>query len=173
MDTVPPDVRSRIMSRIRGRDTKPERIVRSVAHQLGLRFRLCVRALPGSPDLVFRKHRTVLFVHGCFWHSHECREGRAPKTRPDYWEAKFAATRARDAKHKQELTKAGWRVLEVWECQTQDLEGLKRMLSKAFATSSPVEPKPARRATSQTPEGRETKRLRRPHREGAPRPSLQ
>src|SRR4051812_14466209 len=96
MDVVTPEVRSRIMSGIRGRDTTPERVVRSVAHGLGLRFRLCVRDLPGRPDLVFAKHKTVVFVHGCFWHQHHCPLGKMPKSRPEYWRAKFDATKARD-----------------------------------------------------------------------------
>lgn len=132
MDTVPADVRSRIMARIRYRDTGPERIVRSAAHGLGLRFRLCVRSLPGTPDLVFPKHRAVVFVHGCFWHQHSCPLGKTPKSRQDYWVPKFAAIRKRDAKNAGQLVAAGWRVLEVWECQTREQTSLEALLREFF-----------------------------------------
>ncbi|MBS77025.1 very short patch repair endonuclease [Variovorax sp.] len=132
MDTVSPQARSRMMSRVGRRDTKPEMVVRSLAHSLGLRFRLCDRNLPGSPDLVFRRHGVVLFVHGCFWHHHECPRGTIPQTRPEYWLAKFARNRARDRRNKAELRHAGWKVIEVWECETRDLPRLSRRLRRIF-----------------------------------------
>src|SRR5438045_1046286 len=116
MDIVTPAVRSRMMSGIRGKDTGPERIVRSAAHRLGLRFRLHVRTLPGRPDLVFPKYRTVILVHGCFWHRHGCGLAAVPQTRTDFWMAKFAANVERDRNTRLRLEEEGWRVLEVWEC---------------------------------------------------------
>lgn len=132
MDTVSPAVRSRMMSRIGQRDTTPELVVRSVAHRLGLRFRLCDRSLPGSPDLVFRRHGVVIFVHGCFWHNHDCRDGTVPKTRTDYWAAKFARNKDRDRRNRLELKRAGWKVVEIWECETVDEARLRRRLSRLF-----------------------------------------
>ncbi len=118
MDIVSPAVRSRMMSNIGGKNTKPELIVRSVAHALGLRFRLHDRKLPGTPDLVFRKHRAVVFVHGCFWHRHACSLAAVPKTRIHFWTKKFEANRHRDARRRVELEGLGGRVLEIWACET-------------------------------------------------------
>lgn len=132
MDTVSPQTRSRIMSAVGHRDTAPERLVRSAAHALGLRFRLCDRKLPGSPDLVFRRHRVAVFVHGCFWHHHDCRKGVLPATRTDFWSAKFARNKARDTANKQALTEAGWTVLELWECDVRNEEWLNEMLIETF-----------------------------------------
>lgn len=120
MDIVSPLVRSRMMSGIRGKDTLPERIVRSAAHRLGLRFRLHRRDLPGKPDLVFPKYKTVLFVHGCFWHRHDCGLAAMPKTRPEFWASKFGDNVRRDARNRSLLEALGWRVVEIWECQTRD-----------------------------------------------------
>ncbi len=123
------------MSRIRGKDTKPELIVRRACHALGLRFRLHRKDLPGKPDLVFPKHRTVVFVHGCFWHSHDCRYGRVvPATNPEFWRDKRAATVERDRKKTDELRALGWRVLEYWECETKAKAGdaLIKRIAKDF-----------------------------------------
>jgi DNA mismatch endonuclease (patch repair protein) len=112
--------RSWNMSRIRGADTKPERVVRSVLHQLGFRFRLKPRRLPGRPDIVLTRHRTVVFVHGCFWHRHpRCRFAYTPKSNLPFWLGKFTENVERDRRVRRELTKLGWRVLIVWECRTQ------------------------------------------------------
>ena len=120
MDVHDRETRSFNMSRIRGKDTKPEMIVRRACHALGLRFRLHCKDLPGKPDLVFPKHRTVVFVHGCFWHSHDCRYGRVvPATNAEFWRDKRAATVERDRRKVEELTALGWRVLEYWECETK------------------------------------------------------
>jgi DNA mismatch endonuclease (patch repair protein) len=132
MDTVSAAVRSRMMSRIGSRDTEPELVVRSVAHRLGLRFRLCDRSLPGSPDLVFRRHGVVIFVHGCFWHHHDCPDGAIPKTRTDYWTAKFTRNKERDRRNRLELKRAGWKVVEIWECETADEAHLRRRLRRLF-----------------------------------------
>lgn len=124
VDIVDATTRSRMMSGIRGKNTKPELIVRSALHRVGLRFRLHAK-LPGKPDLVFPKYRTVLFVHGCFWHRHEnCRYATTPASNVDFWKEKFAANVRNDAKVKRQLEESGWRVLIVWECQL-DVENLK------------------------------------------------
>jgi DNA mismatch endonuclease (patch repair protein) len=97
--------------------------VRRAAHALGLRFRLHRRDLPGNPDLVFPKHRAVLFVHGCFWHRHAgCAKATTPKSRTNFWQTKFDATVARDARSEESLEKAGWRVFKLWECETKRSE---------------------------------------------------
>ena len=112
--------RSALMSRIRGKDTRPEMVVRRLAHAMGYRFRLHRRDLPGSPDLVFPRRKAVVFVHGCFWHRHpSCRMASTPKTRAEFWADKFARNVVRDAAATTALEAAGWRVLTVWECETR------------------------------------------------------
>lgn len=132
MDIVSPAMRSRMMGGIRGRNTKPERIVRSVAHRLGLRFRLHRADLPGRPDVVFPRHRVVVLVHGCYWHRHDCGLAATPKTRPEFWATKFEGNVRRDAATKQRLEDAGWRVVVIWECETRDEDGLAKRLRKEF-----------------------------------------
>ncbi|MDE2982790.1 MAG: DNA mismatch endonuclease Vsr [Gemmatimonadota bacterium] len=113
--------RSEVMARIRGRDTKPEMIVRRIAHGLGFRFRLYRKDLPGSPDLVFPKHRSVIMVHGCFWHRHPgCKYATSPKTRARFWEEKFEGNVVRDRRNEAALRELGWRVMVIWECETGD-----------------------------------------------------
>jgi DNA mismatch endonuclease (patch repair protein) len=119
------------MAKVRQRDTKPELAVRSAAHKLGYRFRLHVRQLPGTPDLVFVSRRKVIFVHGCFWHRHEgCSRSTFPKTRPDFWERKFVANVERDRKSAAKLVQLGWDVLTIWECQTSDERDLGALLTR-------------------------------------------
>lgn len=132
MDVVSPIVRSRMMSGIRGKNTRPELAVRSAAHRLGLRFRLHRPDLPGRPDIVFPKHRTVVFVHGCFWHRHHCDLAATPKTRPEFWAKKFDANVERDARNRLLLEALGWRVIEIWECQIRDESLLISQLRNAF-----------------------------------------
>ncbi|WP_108258764.1 very short patch repair endonuclease [Mangrovicoccus ximenensis] len=116
-DTVTPEVRSRMMAAIRRKDTKPELALRRALHAAGFRFRVDVRKLPGSPDLVLRKWNTAVFVHGCFWHRHEgCPRASTPASRAEYWAAKFEGNVARDARNRSLLLEAGWRVATVWEC---------------------------------------------------------
>lgn len=115
-DIVPPDVRSRMMSGIRGKNTKPELVLRQGLHALGFRYRLHERSLPGSPDLVFPRYRAVLFAHGCFWHGHNCHLFRWPSTRPEFWQAKIARNRELDRQANDRLEAAGWRRGVVWEC---------------------------------------------------------
>lgn len=132
MDIVSREKRSRMMSGIRGKDTRPELLVRSTAHRLGLRFRLHVKELPGRPDLVFPRYRTALFVHGCFWHRHDCALAAVPSTRSDFWLAKFAANVERDRRSKAALESQGWRVLEIWECETRRPELVEKRLRAHF-----------------------------------------
>ena len=115
-DVLTQEQRRLNMSRIRGRDTKPELILRRGLHALGLRFRLHRKDLPGKPDLVFRRHRAVILVHGCFWHWHCCPLFKWPATRSEFWREKIARNRERDQAALEGLRRAGWRVLVVWEC---------------------------------------------------------
>ena len=119
-DVFTPEKRSEVMSRIRGRDTKPELALRSMLHRLGYRFTVngpLNRSLPGKPDLVLPKYRTVIFVHGCFWHGHEhCPAFRIPRSRTEWWTAKISGNLARDARNEKALLHMGWHVLTIWEC---------------------------------------------------------
>lgn len=115
-DVHSPEVRSHNMSRIRGRDTKPEMLIRRGLHRLGLRYQLHRRDLPGRPDLVFPSRRCVIFVHGCFWHGHDCPMFRLPVTRTEFWRQKIEANRSRDERAAGALASGGWRRLAVWEC---------------------------------------------------------
>ncbi|WP_128562147.1 very short patch repair endonuclease [Methylobacterium crusticola] len=125
MDTVDRETRSRMMSSIRGKDTKPELVVRRLAHSLGYRFRLHRRDLAGSPDLVFPRRQKVIFVHGCYWHRHPgCRYAYSPKSNTDFWNEKFAANVARDKAAVSRLQAEGWDSLVIWECETADAEKL-------------------------------------------------
>lgn len=125
VDRFTPEARSRLMASIRGKNTKPEMVVRRLLHAMGYRFRLHRRDLPGTPDIVFPGRRAVVFVHGCFWHRHAgCRLAAVPATRRDFWEAKIAANKARDRRAVAQLRRDGWRVAVVWECQTRKPAGL-------------------------------------------------
>ena len=115
-DIVPPSVRSRMMSGIRGKNTRPEILVRKALHALGYRYRLHDRMLPGKPDIVLRKYNAVIFIHGCFWHGHDCHLFKWPKTREDFWREKIEGNRENDRKIREELLAKGWRILEIWEC---------------------------------------------------------
>ena len=116
VDVVDAAVRSRMMSNIKGKNTKPELLVRKLLHAAGYRFRLHVAELPGKPDIVLRKHKAAIFVNGCFWHGHGCHLFRLPSTRTEFWETKIAANSERDKKAIQSLFSNGWRVATVWEC---------------------------------------------------------
>ena len=116
MDTVDKETRSRIMSSVGQKDTGPETLLRSALHKAGLRYRLHDRRLPGSPDLVFPRYRAVIFVHGCYWHSHGCYKSTVPKSRREFWEDKFRANLERDERNISLLRELGWRVMVVWEC---------------------------------------------------------
>ncbi|OZI62125.1 very short patch repair endonuclease [Bordetella genomosp. 11] len=136
MDTLTAEHRSRVMSRIRGKDTQPEMAVRRTIHALGYRFRLHRRDLPGSPDIVLPKLKKAIFVHGCFWHRHaRCKYAYVPKSNVDFWSKKFDANVRRDQASAEALKALQWNVLTVWECETKDIgklfDVLKRFLSDA------------------------------------------
>ena len=120
MDIWTQEKRSLVMSKIRSKDTKPEIILRKYLYKAGLRFRIHKKDLPGKPDIVLAKYRTVVFVHGCFWHYHAaCREGRLPKTNSEFWTNKFAKNISRDGEHQRKLLDLGWKVLVIWECEIE------------------------------------------------------
>ncbi len=125
MDIVRPEVRSKNMSRIRGKDTKPELRVRKAAHALGYRYRLHDSRLPGSPDLVFCGRKMAVFVHGCFWHRHEnCKYSYTPKSNVEFWAKKFDGNVARDKRVQADLHALGWKVAVIWECETTEPDDL-------------------------------------------------
>ena len=134
------------MSRIRSKDTTPEKTVRSLLHRMGYRFRLHRNGLPGKPDIVLRKYRTVIFVHGCFWHRHEgCKGCTTPKTNIGFWQDKFSKNVERDRQAQAALREDGWRVLVVWECEVKDLNVLAERLQAALSPAPleyPSEPEP-------------------------------
>lgn len=148
------DATRKVMKANKGKDTKPEMVVRRLVHGLGYRYRLHRSALPGSPDLVFPSRRKAIFVHGCFWHAHDaegCRLRGRPKTRTSYWEAKFARNRLRDERDVAALRALGWEVLVVWECGLKDINMLRDDISAfldgygtlaAFRSSPGVTPEP-------------------------------
>lgn len=115
-DTVSPEVRSRIMASIRGRNTKPELTVRKGLHALGFRYSLHSSRFPGRPDIVLAKHNAVVFIHGCYWHGHRCGAAKLPSSNESYWHPKIERTRMRDAKNASAVESAGWRSLTIWEC---------------------------------------------------------
>ena len=136
MDTVSPARRSEIMARIRSKGTAPELAVRQVAHALGFRFRLHRKDLPGSPDVVFPRFRTAVFVHGCYWHRHGgCRLAYEPKSNREFWQRKFNTNVERDRRAASRLQELGWRVLVIWECETADRKSLGRRLSRALRST--------------------------------------
>ena len=121
------------MSRIRSGNTKPEIAVRRTLHFLGYRFRLHRKDLPGKPDIVLPKYKTVIFVHGCFWHRHEnCRYSYNPKSRAKFWQDKFAANIERDKRSAADLKMLGWRQLVIWECETKDPENIRSIIEHFF-----------------------------------------
>jgi DNA mismatch endonuclease, patch repair protein len=129
MDTLTPAERSTRMALIRSKNTKPELEVRKLTHALGYRYSLHKRGLPGKPDLAFPCQKKVIFVHGCFWHSHEgCRVANQPKSRSDFWENKFKRNKARDASNQLSLMKGGWDVCVIWECETKNISDIKDRL---------------------------------------------
>ena len=130
-DRISPERRSWNMSRIGSRDTKPELVVRSVLHRMGYRFRLHRKGLPGTPDIVLPRHGTVIFVHGCFWHRHKgCSACYTPKTRTEFWENKFGDNVRRDRRNTKLLRQQGWRVLVVWECETESDNKLQKLIAR-------------------------------------------
>ena len=132
-DTMTPEQRHRCMAAIKGKDTKPEMIVRKYLFSRGLRFRIQVRKLPGRPDIVLPKYKTVIFVDGCFWHGHEgCRYYRLPKSNVEFWKVKIERNMERDAKSETELIAMGWRVIRVWECEIRAVGGRQEYLDNLY-----------------------------------------
>ena len=123
-DWLTPEQRRRVMQAIKNKDTGPEMAVRRLVHRLGYRYRLHKKGLPGRPDLVFGGRKKIIFVHGCFWHAHTCRYGRAPTSREEYWLPKLKRNKERDAENQEQLGKLGWSVMVIWECEIKDVAKL-------------------------------------------------
>jgi DNA mismatch endonuclease (patch repair protein) len=142
VDVVDGKTRSRMMSGIRGRNTKPEILIRSLLHRHGFRFRLHVRDLPGKPDIVLPRYHAVVFVHGCFWHGHDCPLFKWPGTRPDFWREKIGRNRLNDYRAKETLLENGWRVGIVWECALRgagrNIEGVAQGLADWLRSDTPL-----------------------------------
>jgi DNA mismatch endonuclease, patch repair protein len=131
VDSLSPKERSEVMARVRSKNSRPEMLVRKLVFSLGYRYRLHDNRLPGRPDLVFRSRRKVIFVHGCFWHRHSrCALARMPKSRLDFWRPKLEGNKVRDRRNHRALTRGGWRVLTIWECQTSEPERLRKIIRR-------------------------------------------
>ena len=134
MDSLTPEKRSWNMSRIKGKDTKPELLVRSLLHRAGYRFTVNGpknKSLPGRPDIVLPKFKAVVFVHGCYWHRHRnCKYAYTPKSRVEFWEAKFDANVKRDRRNQRDLKRLGWKVVVIWECQTRNENETNHIVNK-------------------------------------------
>lgn len=125
-DIFSPPKRSDIMSKIRGKNTKPEILVRKFLFSQGLRYRLNVKTLPGKPDIVLPKYKTVIFINGCFWHGHTCKKGQIPSTNIDFWKEKILSNKSRDDKNAMLLTKLGWNVITIWQCEIDSIDRRKK-----------------------------------------------
>jgi len=135
MDTLSQQGRSEQMSRIKATDTGPEMVVRRLAHSLGFRYKLHVRDLPGTPDLVFPRLRKIIFVHGCFWHRHNgCSLARLPKSKMDFWVPKLNGNRDRDGKNTKALRRDGWKVKIIWECQTKKPKRVQKSIERFLSS---------------------------------------
>lgn len=133
MDNISPEKRSWNMGKIRAKNTGPEIIVRSLLHSLGYRFRIHSEKLPGHPDIVLPKYKTIIFIHGCFWHRHrKCKYAYTPKTRTEFWNTKFSGNIKRDREVQFELKQLGWRVLIIWECEISDKTKLTRRIRRTL-----------------------------------------
>ncbi len=133
MDNLSAEQRSTLMSRIRGSGTKPEKTVRSLLHKMGFRFRLHVKELPGTPDIVLPKYKTVIFVHGCFWHQHSgCKRKFTPKSNAEFWSEKLRRNVIRDRGVLESLQNMGWKTINVWECELKDSSALLERLQREF-----------------------------------------
>ena len=134
MDIVDKETRSRMMSGIKGKNTKPELMIRSILHKSGFRYRVHVKGLPGKPDLVFKKYMAVIFVHGCFWHMHDCKYFKWPKSRTDFWKEKLNKNHTNDKQNIVKLSDLGWRVCVIWECSIReaknDMDSIKIKVEK-------------------------------------------
>ena len=130
VDTRSPEQRSRIMSSVGTKNTGPELLLRRLLHRSGYRYRLHPESLPGKPDISFPSRRKAIFVHGCFWHGHDCAKGRLPKSRTDYWAPKLKANKKRDDKHTARLADLGWSSMVVWQCELRDPETVVERVKK-------------------------------------------
>ena len=141
VDVADSVTRSRMMSGIQGRNTKPEILIRSLLHRKGFRFRLHARDLPGNPDIVLPRYHAIVFVHGCFWHGHDCPLFKWPATRPDFWREKIGRNRKNDLQTRTALRASGWRVLVLWECSIRgagkDVESVAQSLADWLRSDSP------------------------------------
>ena len=147
VDNRSAESRSALMSRIRGKDTAPELLVRRLLHALGYRFRLHRRDLPGTPDIVFPSRQKAIFVNGCFWHAHGCRFGRPPKSRPEFWIPKLERTRSKDVRNRRALRSSGGGVLTVWQCQARSRGGLEAKMISFLGPpgKNPIDNRPSTR----------------------------
>ena len=137
VDKFSREERSRIMSRVKGRDTDPEKKVRSLLQAMGYRFRLNQKSLPGSPDIVLPKYKKTVFVHGCFWHGHKgCRRAARPTSNADFWNRKIEGNIKRDSVKLRELRKLGWKATVVWQCQIRDMRSLEKRLERFLQSKS-------------------------------------
>ena len=139
VDSIDPAARSAVMAKVRGKNTRPELVVRKMLFAAGYRYRLHVRKLPGSPDLVFTSRKKAIFVHGCFWHLHEgCRRARMPKSRCEFWSEKLLGNKYRDEKIMVDLANLGWDVLVVWECELRNIPLLQVRMFEFLNQNNPV-----------------------------------
>lgn len=138
MDKVSPEQRSRNMANVRNKNTAPEKLVRSLLHRLGYRFRLHRRDLPGTPDICLPGKRAVILVHGCFWHGHDCRRGALPTSNRPFWEEKIGKNISRDQRAQKALEADGWKALTIWECEIKDQEAVEQTLV-AFLKADAIE----------------------------------
>lgn len=139
MDVVSPEKRSRMMAGIKGKNTKPEMVVRKLVHSMGFRFRLHRKDLPGSPDIVLPRLKKAIFVHGCFWHRHQgCKFAYTPKSNTEFWLAKLDANMRRDTAALQALAALGWEILIVWECEVSNLPALTTKVNLFLSENAPM-----------------------------------
>ena len=122
--------RSAIMSKIGGKNTKPEILVRKFIFSKGFRYRINVKTLPGKPDIVLPKYKTIIFVNGCFWHGHNCKKGKLPSSNTDFWKEKISNNKSRDAKNSDLLVKLGWKVIIIWQCEISKIDNRTKILNK-------------------------------------------
>ena len=122
--------RSDIMSKISGKNTKPEILVRKFLFSKGFRYRINVKTLPGKPDIVLPKYKTIIFVNGCFWHGHNCKKGKLPSSNTDFWKEKISNNKSRDAKNSDLLVKLGWKVIIIWQCEISKIDNRIKILNK-------------------------------------------
>ena len=129
-DKMTPEQRHICMSHVKSKNTKPEMIVRQFLFAHGFRYRIHVTNLPGKPDIVLRKYKTVIFVNGCFWHGHNCKKGKLPSSNTDFWKEKISNNKSRDAKNSDLLVKLGWKVIIIWQCEISKIDNRTKILNK-------------------------------------------